>query len=166
MSSLSLYLSNIESRLTLLSKLKFILILGFTAFLSKVLAIPFIYFAPNFSHQDYLLTRYSDFSIVFGALVLSPVFETFIGQWLPISLAGFFTRKKVILILISATFFSLAHGISQVIIANFFVGLILAWSFLLKQKTSVWEAIGATIGIHFVQNLLSLVFWLVDINSL
>jgi hypothetical protein len=75
-------------------------------------------------------------TMVFFGLLFAPVFETFLNQWLPIRLLNTkFKVNRTITILVSAASFGAMHGYSSIYVAEtFFVGLVLAYAFVLKDR--------------------------------
>jgi len=102
-----------------------------------------------------------------AAVILAPTLETIIGQWLPIKVASLFTNNKTRIVLFSALFFSSLHlswdGLTT-FLAALPGGLVLAWSFLIKQEKSFYEAYWVTAAIHGLANLVSIMIYLIAKN--
>ncbi len=98
--------------------------------------------------------------LIFILTSLYAFIETLTGQWLIIWFTSKFTKKLWIQIIASALVFAALH-IDPVLIAGTFpIGVILAWSFIVKSKKSIWEALWVTTAIHVLHNLLVLLlFW-------
>lgn len=96
-------------------------------------------------------------------IILFATFETLVGQWLTINLAKMVTKRYLFILIFSATIFALLHVEPIIIAAVWPIGLILAWSFIIYRKKSLWSAIWVTTLIHVLHNLL--VLWMVA-NSL
>jgi hypothetical protein len=100
--------------------------------------------------------------LMVGGLILAPLIETVIGQWLPIWLLSYVTRSEALLVAGSAFLFALQHlhvGIPGVVI-TFPIGVILSWSFLAMRKTSRSKAYWVTTAIHAGHNALAIGLYL------
>lgn len=142
---------------------KFVVELTFWAFFFKIIfALIFgalfvslgIYTEPDIAFELDILRKGLLGAIVFTTLFAG--FETVIGQWLILSLSSLVTKNTLIKILLSATVFSLLHIDPLTIFIVFPIGVILAWSFLIKKKKSTWNAFFLTTLIHALHNLLAL----------
>jgi len=101
-----------------------------------------------------------------SGVILAPIIETLIGQWLPIQVASLFFHRPAILICISAFFFSFLHVSDDLAgLVGFFAVLpgavLLAWSFIIKRKESFWHAYWITTAIHGLHNLIALCIYLI-----
>ncbi|MGO5064710.1 MULTISPECIES: CPBP family intramembrane glutamic endopeptidase [unclassified Clostridium] len=96
------------------------------------------------------------------AIILAPLLETLIFQMGIIkffSLSEKIKNNKLLLIIISAFFFGLAHSIYSILymICAFIAGILLAYSFIVyedKEKSGYW----VTVIIHGLMNLITSVF--------
>ena len=96
------------------------------------------------------------------AIILAPILETLIFQMAIIkffSLSEKIKNNKLLLIIISAFFFGLGHGIYSILymICAFIAGILLAYSFVVyedKEKSGYW----VTVIIHSLMNLITSVF--------
>jgi membrane protease YdiL (CAAX protease family) len=154
-------------RVSSYSKPRFIIELTLMCFLLKFISvflatIVFSWFGIN-SQTDTAFEQ----SLVSGGLVnaffliiIFASFETITGQWLMLWVSSKFTKSNLKRIVASAVIFSALHIEPILIAAVFPIGLVLAWVFLTKRKTSTWEAFWVTTAIHVLHNLivLSLVF--------
>jgi len=89
------------------------------------------------------------------AIIVPPVIETLIGQWLPIALTSRFTKKTSLMIAASTILFSAGHydaGLLSMIIAAP-PGLVLAWAFVVWRDKGIWPALSATALVHMWINL-------------
>lgn len=96
-------------------------------------------------------------AVIFGALLVAPLIETLIGQWLPIWFLSFFTSNALRLVLFSALVFSLLHlgfGILAVL-ATLPVGIFLSWCFLVGRQRSRWRAYWTTEAAHAIHNAIA-----------
>lgn len=99
-----------------------------------------------------------------GLVIVTPALETIIGQWLPIKIASLFTNNKDRIVLFSALFFSSLHiptGGLTTFLAVLPGGVVLAWSFLIKQEESFYEAYWITTAIHGLHNFIAACIFLV-----
>lgn len=96
------------------------------------------------------------------ACVAAPLLETFVGQWVPIRLTWFFSRRWSVLLLVSSTVFAAQHlhvGFSG-FLATFPVAFLLAWSFLVYREYSRWRAYWVTAAIHGLHNFITAILFL------
>ena len=93
------------------------------------------------------------------SVVLVPFVETFLGQWLPIGLAGRLTQRPVALIAVSVAVFTYLHASAGLagLTVGVVIGSFLAFSFLHWKQVSLWRAYSVTFAIHVLQNALALV---------
>ncbi len=103
--------------------------------------------------DTHLADKYSLFTIFILTVVIAPIFETFIFQFLLIEILLTFKLKKEIIIYISAILFAATHNYNFVyFIAIIFSGLIYAAYYLyLKSKNK--NALFYVILLHSVSNL-------------
>lgn len=143
------------------SEPRFILELALIAF---VLKVPFLILTDlilNLVGLGHLVdlaneiqTPKKDITDLISGVLIAPPMETIFGQWLPIVLASRFVKSQKGLITISASFFALSHYPAVAFFPGaFVVGLILAWSWLLKRKEGKWKAFWVTTSIHALHNL-------------
>ncbi len=104
--------------------------------------------------------KYSFFGFFFLLVIFAPIFETLIGQVLPIKLTEKILRNKhkVIPMLISAILFSLMHfGYSiWYSLLTFPLGILLAKTYVIFQKrkeSSFW----VTAAVHSLRNLIAVI---------
>ncbi len=93
--------------------------------------------------------------------MFAPLLETLIGQWLPLWIASWFTRKTAWRVAFSAVAFSAMHlyvGFTG-FLSTLPPGIFLAWSFALKRERSRWEAYWVTSAIHALHNFVALFFF-------
>lgn len=90
------------------------------------------------------------------AILFAPIFETFLAQFLPLKIAGRFTRSDNTKIIISATVFSLMHlPVLGFLLGAFFVGLVFAWGYIIKSKEKTSHAFWLIAGSHALMNLIA-----------
>jgi hypothetical protein len=165
---ISSYLKRTESY----SSLHFVFEIGLLSFILKVLVSVLI--TPLFPNgavtNTEILDNYLDTSIpLFAvALIIAPIAETFSGQWLPITLASLFTRRKGELLVLSAIFFAFLHLNDGWV--NFWmtlpIGLSLSFSFLVNRQKSFLHAYWVTVAIHSLHNLIALGIYFLIVKSL
>ena len=84
-------------------------------------------------------------------VVLAPLIETFLGQWLPIRLTEFVTKRTSVLMIISISVFTALHELSDLVI-GLSGGLVFAFSFIHWKRVSFWRAYWVTAAAHGVHN--------------
>ncbi len=91
-------------------------------------------------------------------LILAPIVETLLSQWLPISVARRLKQSVPVQIGVSALLFSAAHCGSGLagILAAIIPGIVFAYVWVKWRDRSTWWAIGATSLTHFWVNFLVL----------
>jgi hypothetical protein len=128
----------------------------FKVFIGIMIA-PFL--SDSFESTTAVMAAQGDFILVFSAVILAPIVETLVGQWLPIWLISLATRSTLLKILGSAVIFTSMH--LQVGLAGVLpilpVGIILSWSFLIQCRHSRTRAYWITTLIHATHNALSLI---------
>lgn len=90
------------------------------------------------------------------AILIAPIIETAIGQWLPIWIASFFTTRTSILLFVSTIVFVGFHVYPLRILTVLPIGIILAWSFVVNRRKSTRRAFGVTIAIHALHNSIAI----------
>ncbi len=136
-------------------------------FLSFVIIIPIlpILFILDyvFGGSDEAILQLNFVDIILG-LVLAPLIETFIAQWLVVKLLRMvqFTKEKdVFIAFVSAIVFGIGHTFSVGdVFRGFVIGLLFAYSFILyehKKKSPFW----IVAAIHFVRNLISIILLII-----
>jgi len=98
------------------------------------------------------------------ALAIAPLFETLLGQWGPIATVQQWTSRPQPALVAATLFFAGLHLFSwdvTIVIATLPVGFVLAWSFLVWQRRSLFHALGMTAFIHAFHNTIALclLFW-------
>jgi hypothetical protein len=91
------------------------------------------------------------------SVVVAPILETAVGQWLPISIGSLFTGNQAELLILSCPFFAFLHSYAGFtnVLAVFPFSLFLSWAFLLK-RSAFWKAFGITTAIHSFHNFIGL----------
>lgn len=102
--------------------------------------------------------NHSMFRVFVEALVLAPIAETCINQFLPIELNAILKKKlpTVVIVIISAVIFGLSHTYSFIYaIYTFFIGLYLATYYvIIRQRSSQpRNAFWTVTFCHFIFNL-------------
>ena len=146
-----------------LNTVKFILTMTVVAFVVKIGTYLAVALIGEYTGSRLLLDMTSeevdyDFGIelLYGALIIAPVWETIVGQWVPIYISKILFKANWIAILLSSLFFAVLHD-TGAILTGFSVGVILAWSFLQKREKDRFEAFAITSAIHFCHNGLALI---------
>ncbi|EKD90582.1 MAG: hypothetical protein ACD_30C00112G0023 [uncultured bacterium] len=142
------------------STLRFILEMTFLAFLLKILLslVVGIIFTmlnipndPNLSFETELLKFNPILILIFVVFFAS--FETITSQWFILWLSSKFTKSIFTQIMVSSTVFGILHFDPAFSIIVIPIGMILAWSFLIYRKKSLWSALWVTTAIHILHNL-------------
>ncbi|RJQ26486.1 hypothetical protein C4577_03180 [Candidatus Parcubacteria bacterium] len=167
MKKIRLLLDNLESS----SNKIFIIKIVFIALLPKTIVIFLLFIAyflgvdikkilqlqdlSSYSYSlDNLLNLKQGFFSISWLFIIAPLSETLVNQALVIKLTSFITKKTWILILISTITFILIHEENNKVIPTY-VGTILAWSYIIKSKSSFWNGLWTTTAIHSLINILS-----------
>lgn len=101
------------------------------------------------------LAAHSPWILALMALT-APFYETFVGQWLPVWLTGFLTKRDWIKIVVSSLFFAALHlmnSIPNAIGIALVAGPILAFTYIYWRRESFWKAYWAATLTHFYYNL-------------
>jgi hypothetical protein len=95
--------------------------------------------------------------LLLALVIVAPIFETAIGQWLPISIASLFTDHQPELLIFSSIFLASLHLYAGFIsvLAIFPLAVFLSWTFLLKRK-NLRQAFRVTATIHSFHNFIAL----------
>jgi hypothetical protein len=102
-------------------------------------------------------TKLATYATIF-AVIVAPIMETAIFQVLPITLLSFFTKKRNLLVMVSACVFALAHVFPLLILYILPGGILLAWTYvMLKGRIGWWKAFLVTAVIHGLFNLINLI---------
>lgn len=143
------------------NNLRFILELSLIAFFIKVpllILSDILFTSVGLGHlvklSDELQTAQTTLSDFFLSVVIAPPVETVFGQWIPIAVGSLFLKKTKWVIIFSAIIFAFFHFPAIAFMPGaFFIGLLLAWCWLLKRKTGRWEAFWVTTSVHALHNL-------------
>ena len=90
---------------------------------------------------------------VAAVLILAPLVETIIGQWLPITVTSRLTQKSSVQILVSTALFSALHIDPMSVMAAIPPAIVLACAFVIQRRRGIWPALFATAMVHFWINL-------------
>jgi len=141
---------------------RFIVELTLISFLGKFLvaliAMPFFFFAlisngaNSFLGTEYVKITSSTAKHFMLGLLISPWLETIINQVIPFWIISFFTKNLSVKIAILTILFAILHINPFSVISVLFVGFVLAWSYVMKGRSSRWEGFWTTTGIHFLYN--------------
>lgn len=97
----------------------------------------------------------NNFFILVFLLTIFASFETLTSQWFIIWLVSRFTNHIYWQILFSSLVFSILHWELFLAVTVFPIGILLAWSFIIKRAKSRWEAFWVTTAIHALHNLVA-----------
>lgn len=106
----------------------------------------------NFFVDQNFTTTMSLGELAIISMVIFPPFETLIFQNFVIWFLSIFTKKKALLILISAIIFALIHLELTAILAIIPAGILLSWVYLIKKDESKWKAFYTTTILHISMN--------------
>lgn len=112
------------------------------------LQIPILEVPPTL--QGHELVEFAIYAIFFA-----PLFETLVGQLIPIALVSYFTKNKIVAIVVSAISFALPHIEPVTVFFSFFIGLIFAIVFIIKKKSSTLAAFTTTAVVHMLHNVVA-----------
>ncbi len=102
-------------------------------------------------------------TLILLACIISPLFETFLFQYLPMELfKNRFKKKTSIRIVLSSIMFSLGHRYNfYYMIVTFFMGLSFAIAYVIQRKKNEKAYAFLTVYfIHFLWNLFIILTWL------
>lgn len=159
-------LNRYRKRLTVLSAKTLLLELTVLSFVLKFipgLLMGLFVSEPFQTTTEVQLEHQSELYVVFMAVIVAPPLETIIGQWIPILIVSFFTRKLYYQLTIPAVLFGLMHiyaGWASVLII-LFPGLVFTLCFISQQERSLWQAYWTTTVLHAVHNLISLLVYFI-----
>ena len=91
-------------------------------------------------------------------LLIIPIFETFLMQFLPIQLVSIINNNQIEQWILASFFYASMQSISSgtlLFIYSLFSGGIYSFSFLLKRSKSLWSALWITFILNATWNLLS-----------
>ena len=153
---------------------RFIVELTLIAFLGKFLValivIPFLFFAltPNgaesFLETEYVKSTSSTAKQFMLGLLIAPWLETIKNQVIPFWIISFFTKNLSVKIAILTILFAIWHINPSSVISVSFLGFVLAWSYVMKGRSSRWEGFWTTTGIHFLHNAILAIFTLLFLS--
>jgi uncharacterized protein len=166
MGYISCNLKKLNVRFKNLNRISFIIILTLILFL---ISFCLNYIIGFFKESDYIILNLSggtkSFAVLFlSPVIIAPIFETFLGQYLPyhfLKRVKYLNDREYLILLISAVFFGLIHFYSVFyIIYAFLLGLVLMYGYMARidsdDKTFVLVAVShalLNLGI-FIRNLI------------
>ncbi|HHW19491.1 MAG TPA: CPBP family intramembrane metalloprotease [Firmicutes bacterium] len=135
----------------------FTLLMAVYAFVGRlVVALP-LAIAILITGEDVFVIPDREYPVA-AVLILAPLVETIIGQWLPITVASRFTQRNSVQILVSTALFSALHVEPISVIAAVPPAIVLAYAFIVHRRRGTWQALFATAMVHFWINLAAM--WL------
>ncbi len=167
---------NLHQRISQLPSLGFLLLMCAISVGITLLLQPLFYLASNYSNPDLFLGEFTIDLLIQGVLI-APFIETILLQFIPVEILLMYRRKKrknkpnlIFIGVFSAVLFALMHfqayteiagiafGVLKVI-ATFFVGLTLSYTYLVYKSQSGPPVI-ATAILHMMVNFTFLVIHL------
>lgn len=95
---------------------------------------------------------YSLLEKILLVIIIPPIIETFINQWLVFKMVGSYTDNRIFIILVSAVIFGLLHGPDYIkMTVSFFLGIILMSAFIMWEGKSLSKYL-VTVIIHMLYN--------------
>ncbi|OYT92306.1 MAG: hypothetical protein CFE43_09495 [Burkholderiales bacterium PBB3] len=97
--------------------------------------------------------------LFFVAILWVPVFETLLGQVVPVEVANRFGGSALVCIIISAAVFGLGHYVNGGLahgVASLSTGLVFAGSYLLARPSGIFPAFVAAFTTHAAHNFMLL----------
>ncbi|OGK52492.1 hypothetical protein A3B02_01995 [Candidatus Roizmanbacteria bacterium RIFCSPLOWO2_01_FULL_42_14] len=151
------YLSHLKKVTTT----RFILELGFLAFIIKIPAgiVGGLIVQSLGIHNPLFLAMQQEpvlsISDTFIAIIFAPIIETLFAQYLPIEIGKKFIHIKRNLIVFSATIFMIMHfPVIEFFPSAFMIGLILGWAWIQKKEEGLIKAFVIVTLIHALHNTL------------
>ena len=137
----------------------FILMLTVYSVIAKVLAFtlinPFLQPSSKDPLNAVLMAQRDGLAATFiVGILLAPILETFLAQWLPIRIGRIFTHRPGVLIGLSTAVFAAMHlhAGTKGVALGVSVGLLLGCSFVHWQRVSTGRAYWVTTAIHALHN--------------
>ena len=140
---------------------RFVIEMGLVSFLPKIcfgMLVGIFWTDPTETNTELMISEDGIFVSLFAGLVIAPLLETAVGQWLPIFITGLFTNRVLPLVTASAIIFSLMHiswGLGA-FLAIFPVSVFFAWCFLVGREQSYWKAYWTTSLAHSIHNAVAM----------
>ncbi len=85
-------------------------------------------------------------------ILVAPLFETMLFQYVPIKMASLFSSRPTVLVIVSAIVFALWHSNRIQSIGVIPGGIILSYAFVMKSRESLGNAFCVTAAIHMLHN--------------
>lgn len=133
---------------------------------SSVIAIPWglglEYFVPKNRWGDSAANGLASMSLAmvfFAGVIFAPLFETLVGQALPIELAKKFTDSKAIMIAVSGAVFGVGHYVNGGVVHGLSAllhGSLFAYSFVVARKSGFRYSFASAALTHAVHNAIVL----------
>lgn len=152
-------MSVLLKKLEKMPTVQFIIVMAIIAFLIKIpfgilgTMIVHIFNIQNPLHLASLQEPTFGLDDIVLAVAIAPIFETLIGQFAPIAFVGKFTKIQNIKILISASLFMIFHyPVVEFFPSAFAIGILFAWTWIVKAKRGKLEAFWIVTLIHSLHN--------------
>jgi hypothetical protein len=142
----------------------FILVMTAAAFLVKIVVVlPAALFVKTDMGMTPLIEAMGLPLTLVVVVLVTPLLETAVGQWLPIGLGRLATQRWSLLITGSCLVFGALHALAGIVgfLTGLATGLVLAFSFLRWEEVSRWRAYWVTSSIHGLHNLLVMGYYFV-----
>ncbi|HUF11598.1 MAG TPA: CPBP family glutamic-type intramembrane protease [Longimicrobiales bacterium] len=131
--------------------------------IALLLRIPVVWLGAPFVGTDARtaydwLAEYSPLELALIAILVGPVVETVVGQWVPIAIARRLVSRDAFAVALSAWLFGWLHFTqgALLVLIMFSTGLVLAWTFVVWRERGLWQALAMTTGVHALLNAVAL----------
>ncbi|MEI7581788.1 CPBP family glutamic-type intramembrane protease [Runella sp.] len=93
------------------------------------------------------------------SIIIAPIIETLIAQYLPYIVLRFFTKNLYIIYTISSIIFALGHTYNTwYMVATFFIGIIFIGLFAVLSKKSMAMAFWGVVIVHAISNTIAVIY--------
>ena len=128
-----------------------------------VLRVPVVWIGVPFVGEDARtafdwLEEYTIAEMAMIAIVIGPILETIVAQWLPLAIGRRLFDNDAYAVLLSAWLFGWLHYTqgALLVLIMFTTGLVLAWTFLVWRARGRLQAFLMTTGVHAALNAVAL----------
>lgn len=129
-----------------------------------LLRIPVVWIGVPFVGEDARtaydwLDEYTIAEMAMIAIIIGPILETIVAQWLPVALGRRLFHSDGYAVLFSAWLFGWLHYTqgALLVLVMFTTGLVLAWTFVVWRARSRGQALLMTTAVHAALNAVALI---------